>query len=92
MRILLEGRKAALEAEIAQRHRAARVTGTTANVTMLSATLRAVKRQTATTMETPAIEQSTKTPQNKGCASGRPKSCPQSCPLVIVRKRTYLTK
>jgi len=47
MRALLEGKKAALEAEIKNRHRVARTTGTAANVTVLSATLRAVKRQLA---------------------------------------------
>jgi hypothetical protein len=47
MRALLESRKATLEGMIRERHRAARENGTTANVTMLSATLRAVRAQLA---------------------------------------------
>ncbi len=47
MRALLESRKATLEAMIRERFRAARENGTTPNVTMLSAALRALKRQTA---------------------------------------------
>jgi hypothetical protein len=45
----LELRKAALEAAIADRFRAARRAGTMANVTALSATLREVKEQIAAT-------------------------------------------
>jgi hypothetical protein len=47
MRALLEGRKASLEGMIRERFRAARENGTAANVTMLSAALRALKRQIA---------------------------------------------
>lgn len=45
---LLESRKVTLQAMIAERHRAARENGTTADVKQLSATLRAVKKQIAT--------------------------------------------
>jgi hypothetical protein len=45
---LLESRKATLEGIIRERHRAAREGGRPANVKMLSATLRALKRQLAT--------------------------------------------
>jgi hypothetical protein len=44
---LLEGRKEALEAMVAERFRQARENGTEADVKQLSATLRAVKRQLA---------------------------------------------
>jgi len=47
MRALLEGRKAALEAQVAERFRQARATGTTANVSTYSAALRCVRRQLA---------------------------------------------
>jgi len=47
MENLLRERKAALQAQVAERFRQARATGTKANVTMLAATLRAVKRQLA---------------------------------------------
>jgi len=47
MHALLVSRKEALEAEIRERFRAARENHTTARVTMLSATLRAVKHQLA---------------------------------------------
>jgi len=47
MENLLQERKTALQARLAERFRQARATGTVANVTMLSATLRAVKRQIA---------------------------------------------
>jgi hypothetical protein len=49
MRALLESRREALQAMIRERHRAARENGTRANVTMLSAALRALKRQIAAT-------------------------------------------
>jgi hypothetical protein len=44
MVVLLEGRKATLQAMIAERHRQSRASGTVANVTQLSASLRQVKR------------------------------------------------
>ena len=44
---LLEERKATLQAMVAERHRAARENGTTADVAQLSAILRAVKKQIA---------------------------------------------
>jgi uncharacterized protein (UPF0335 family) len=47
MRRLLEERKAGLEAQVKERFRAARANGATADVKMLSATLRALKRQIA---------------------------------------------
>ena len=47
MRALLESRKSALEGMIRERFRAARENGTTADVKMVSATLRALKRQIA---------------------------------------------
>jgi hypothetical protein len=45
---LLLSRKEALQAMVAERHRAAREAETVANVKQLSATLRALKRQIAT--------------------------------------------
>lgn len=45
MENLLQERKTALQARLAERFRQARESGTTANVKMLSATLRAVKAQ-----------------------------------------------
>lgn len=45
MEHLLQQRKAGLEAQVADRFRQARASGTVANVKLLSATLRAVKRQ-----------------------------------------------
>jgi hypothetical protein len=47
MRALLQSRKAALEGMIRERHRAAREHHKPADVTLLSATLRAVKHQLA---------------------------------------------
>jgi hypothetical protein len=47
MRALLESRKAALEGMIRERHRQAREHHKPADVKMLSATLRALKRQIA---------------------------------------------
>ena len=44
---LLQERKATLQAMIAEKHRAARGNGTAADVSMLSATLRALKRKIA---------------------------------------------
>ncbi len=47
MKTLLEQRKLGLQAQVAERHRQARATGTTANVKLLSATLRTIKAQIA---------------------------------------------
>ena len=47
MKTLLEQRKLGLEAQVAERFRQARATGIVANVTLLSAALRATKAQIA---------------------------------------------